>query len=183
MPVKNGHYAIIKGEGYTDIPEITSEPILFYPEVNFTLESSEIGNSEMQYLDYAFASGMIEHFCEVGKLYLTIRGRKYTPSFDFKVGETFIQQQSVQTEVDAGYEGENHIVLIEGKSVKMKDTIIRQLYYPFRKWSLDTSKKVLPIFFEKSDNVSYKFWMYQFKDEQDYNSLELIKSATYIVAK
>ena len=44
-------------------------------------------------------------------------------------------------------------------------------------------KKVLPIFFEKSDNVSYKFWMYQFKDEQDYNSLELIKSATYIVAK
>ena len=181
LPVKNGHYAIMKGEGYIQIPEIESEPILFSPKENFTLESSEVGNSEMQYLDYAFASGMIEHFCEVGKLYLTIRGRKYTPEFNFKVGNSTINQKSVQTEVDAGYEGKDHIVLIEGKSLKMKDIIIRQLYYPFRKWSIDTKKKVLPVFFEKSDHLSYQFWMYEFKDEYDYNSIELVKSAIYII--
>ena len=40
-------------------------------------------------------------------------------------------------------------ILIEGKNVKMRDVIIRQLYYPYRKWSEDTDKIVLPLFFEK----------------------------------
>jgi len=180
LPVKNGHYAIIKGEGYTEIPEINSEPILFDAKVSFHLESSLIGDSEMQHLDFAHATGMIEHFAEVGKLYLTIRGRKYTPEFMFNVGNTLVEQKSVQTEVDAGYEGESHVILIEGKNVKMKDVIIRQLYYPYRKWSKDTTKKVLPLFFEKRD-FQYMFWMYEFTDEEDYNSIRLVKSARYIM--
>ena len=180
LPVKNGHYAIIKGEGYTEIPEINAEPILFDAKVSFHLESSLIGDSEMQHLDFAHATGMIEHFAEVGKLYLTIRGRKYTPEFMFNVGNTLVEQKSVQTEVDAGYEGESHVILIEGKNVKMKDVIIRQLYYPYRKWSKDTTKKVLPLFFEKRD-FQYMFWMYEFTDEEDYNSIRLVKSARYIM--
>jgi len=180
LPVKNGHYAILKGEGYTDIPEINSEPILFDAKVDFPLESALVGDSEMQHLDFAHATGMIENFTQVGKLYLTIRGRKYTPEFTFKVGETKVEQKSVQTEVDAGFEGENHIILIEGKNVKMKDVIIRQLYYPYRKWSKDTTKKVLPLFFEKRD-FQYMFWMYEFTNEEDYNSIKLVKSARYIM--
>tara|TARA_B110000211_G_C13760595_1_gene412949 strand:- start:18 stop:224 length:207 start_codon:yes stop_codon:yes gene_type:complete len=66
----------------------------------------------MQHLDYAYAAGMIEHFACVGKLYLTIRDRKYTPKFEFNVGNTLVKQISVQTEVDAGYEGKKHIILI-----------------------------------------------------------------------
>jgi len=180
LPVKNGNYVILKGEGYTDIPEITSEPVLFDAKTDFHLESSLVGNSEMQHLDFAHATGMIEHFVNKGKLYLSIRGRKYTPEFNFNVGTTLIEQKSVQTEVDAGYEGKNHVVLIEGKNVKMKDVIIRQLYYPYRKWSKDTSKKVLPLFFEKR-GFEYMFWMYQFTDERDYNSIQLVKSTRYIM--
>jgi hypothetical protein len=123
---------------------------------------------------------MIEHFAEVGKLYLTIRGRKYTPEFTFNVGKTTVEQKSVQTEVDAGYEGEKHVILIEGKNVKMKDIIIRQLYYPYRKWSKETNKKVLPLFFEKR-GFEYMFWMYEFADEKDYNSIRLVKSTRYIM--
>jgi len=180
LPVKNGKYAIIEGEGYTEIPEIRSNPIYFDTRLEFPLESSTIGNSEMQHLDYAYATGMIEHFSDVGKLYLTIRGRKYTPEFSFKVGKMTIEQKSVQTEVDAGYEGKKHVILIEGKNVKMKDVIIRQLYYPYRKWSEDTDKIVLPLFFEKKGK-EYMFWMYKFTEHENYNSIQLVKSAKYII--
>ena len=180
LPVKNGYYAIIKGQGYTDIPEITSEPILYDAKLDFPIESSLVGNSEMQHLDFAYATGMIEDFVGIGKLYLTIRGRKYTPEFSFRVRNTLVEQKSVQTEVDAGYEGKNHVILIEGKNVKMKDIIIRQLYYPYRKWSKETTKEVLPLFFEKR-GFEYMFWMYEFTDEHNYNSIRLVKSARYIM--
>ncbi|MDR2659374.1 MAG: hypothetical protein LBC27_05220 [Spirochaetaceae bacterium] len=61
---------------------------------------------------------------------------QYTPKFDFTAGR-FNQKiivESVQTEVDAGYEGKNQIVLIEAKNSQTKNTIIRQLYYPYRQW-------------------------------------------------
>ena len=138
----------------------------------------------MQHLDYAHAAGMIEDFCQVGELFLTIRGRKYTPPFSFRVGATTLHQQSVQTEVDAGYEGEEHLVLIEGKNTGVNEVIIRQLYYPYRKWAEEISrphgKKVIPVFFEKR-GIEYMFWMYEFTVEDDYNSITLVKSQKYIV--
>ncbi len=180
LPVKNGHYAIVKGEGYMEIPEIPEATIHFRPKNGFELQSARVGNSEMQHLDFAHASGMIEDFVDEGQLYLTIRGRKYTPEFSFTVGKTNIIQKGVQTEVDAGYEGREVVVLIEGKNTKMKDTIIRQLYYPFRKWSKETDKRVIPMFFEKRGD-EYLFWMYEFTDPLDYNRIKLIKSTKYIV--
>ena len=178
LPVRNGHYVIVRGEGYIDISEIDAPPIEFTPAHGFELRSSEIGDSEMQHLDFAHASGMLEHFVGEGRLYLTIRGRKYTPEFSFHVGGSQITQKSVQTEVDAGYEGEEVVVLVEGKNTKVKDTIIRQLYYPYRKWALDTGKRVIPMFFEKNGD-EYMFWMYEFTDPEDYNSIRLVKSGKY----
>ena len=43
LTVKNGEYAIVKGEGYIDIPEIISEPVLFEPKIKFRLFSKELG--------------------------------------------------------------------------------------------------------------------------------------------
>ena len=90
----------------------------------------------------------------------------------------------MQTEVDAGYEGENHLVLIEGKNTGVNEVIIRQLYYPYRKWSEEITKaygkKVIPLFFEKR-GFEYMFWMYEFTDEYDYNSIKLIKTRRYII--
>jgi len=84
----------------------------------------------------------------------------------------------VQTEVDAGYEGRNQIVLIEAKNSATKNTIIRQLYYPFRQWQIHTKKKVNILFFEKRKDV-YSLWEFGFADEKDYNSIELLKSAKF----
>ena len=178
LPTKNGHYVIVKGKGYTDIPEIKSGVELFSSKLDFPLLSSTVGSSEMQHLDYAHAIGLIEHFVDEGELFLTIRGRKYTPEFKFTVGNNEITQKSVQTEVDAGFEGKDTVVLIEAKNMKMDNIIIRQLYYPYRKWKIDTGKKVVPLFFEKR-GLDYMMWKYEFTDETDYNSIKLVKSAKY----
>ena len=178
LPVKNGFYYIVQGEGYIDIPEITSPIIPFQAHTEFDFQTPLVGNSEMQHLDYAHVIGLTEHFVGEGKLYLTIRGRKYTPEFSFLVGSHLVESKSVQTEVDAGYEGKNIVVLIEGKNIKMDNIITRQLYYPYRKWSLDTSKKVIPLFFEKRGD-EYMFWRYEFTNPEDYTSAKLVHSARY----
>lgn len=182
LPKKNGAYYIIKGEGYVDIPDITTAIIDYHKQLDFDLESSKIGDSEMQHLDYAYANSLIRTFMQDPSLVLTIRGRKYTPEFTVKVCGFEIEVKSVQTEVDAGYEGKEQIVLIEAKNSSSTTEIIRQLYYPFRQWSENTTKKVIPVFFEKrivKNEDIYYIWQYEFTDINDYNSIKLVKSARY----
>ena len=115
-------------------------------------------------------------------LVLTIRGRKYTPQFNFVASEINLEVSGVQTEVDAGYEGKDKIVLIEAKNSANTDTIIRQLYYPYRQWQEHTKKTVYPLFFEKRkinrENIYY-IWQFEFTDINNYNSIRLVKSARY----
>lgn len=182
LPKHNGEYYILKGEGYIDVPDITSDIQDYNSKLDFELESSHVGDSEMQYLDFAYANSLIRTFMEDSSLVLTIRGRKYTPYFTCKVGNNNLEISSVQTEVDAGYEGRTSIVLIEAKNFSATNVIIRQLYYPFRQWTEETSKTVYPVFFEKriikGENVFY-IWQFQFTNNEDYNSIELVKSGRY----
>lgn len=186
LPKKNGTYYIIKGEGYVDVPDITSPIIDYHKQLDFDLESSKIGDSEMQHLDYAYANSLIRTFMNDPSLVLTIRGRKYTPQFSFRVNGFDIQVQSVQTEVDAGYEGRDQIVLIEAKNSSTNTEIIRQLYYPFRQWSENTNKRVIPLFFEKriiDGEEIYYIWQYEFTDRDDYNSIRLVRAERYRIVK
>lgn len=180
LPVKNKFYVIVKGEGYVDIPDITTEPEAYDSKLDFKLETSEIGNSEMQHVDFAYASSLIRTFMEDESLVLTIRGRKYTPEFSFHVGNQKINTTSVQTEVDAGFEGKDKIVLIEAKNAKTRNTIIRQLFYPYKQWKLQVKKEVFLLFFEKRGQLYY-IWQYGFNDENDYNSIVLINSKRYFI--
>jgi hypothetical protein len=180
LPVRNGIYVILEGEGYVDIPEIASKTEIYRSKLDFELKTSYIGDSEMQHLDFAYASSLIRSFMNDTTLVLTIRGRKYTPRFDFTAGKynQKITVESVQTEVDAGYEGRTQVVLIEAKNSQTKNTIIRQLYYPYRQWRHHTSKKVNVLFFEKRGNI-YSLWNYEFSDTNNYGSIKLLNSAQY----
>ncbi len=178
LPVKNGKYVIVKGEGYFDIPEITTKAKFYQSKISFELETSQVGNSEMQHLDFAYATSIIRTFFNDDSLVLTIRGRKYTPEFSFYVGNQKITTKSVQTEVDAGYEGKDKIILVEAKNSKTQNTVIRQLFYPFRQWSEYTQKQICLVFFEKRDS-EYMLWQYKFKNKDDYNSIELVNSCKY----
>lgn len=180
LPVKNGYYNIIKGEGYVDIPEIKDEITVYVSKLDFKLDTAKVGDSEMQHLDYAYAASLIRTFTNDPSLVLTIRGRKYTPDFSFYVGKQLIKVSSVQTEVDAGYEGKNQLVLIEAKNFNASNVIIRQLYYPFKQWQSQTEKKVATLFFDKErgQNV-YSIWQFEFTDHDNYNSIKLVKSGRF----
>jgi len=180
LPIKNGEYVIIKGEGYVDIPTISNTQQNYRSHLDFDLDTSLVGNSEMQHLDFAYASSLIRTFMQDSSLVLTIRGRKYTPEFSFKVGTHSINVKSVQTEVDAGYEGKHQVVLVEAKNSKAQNVIIRQLYYPFRQWQTHTTKTVVTLFFEKS-NDTYFIWHFRFNEIENYNSIELVKAGKFKV--
>lgn len=179
LPSNNGNFLIIKGEGYVDIPEVTSDVQEYVSKLDFNLDTSKIGDSEMQHLDFAYASSLIRTFMEDPSLVLTIRGRKYTPAFEFQVNGQNIKTHGVQTEVDAGYEGEDKVVLIEAKNKSTKNTIIRQLYYPYRQWQEHTKKKVYTLFFEKTAENVYSIWEFEFTDLKNYNSIRLVKSGKF----
>jgi hypothetical protein len=178
LPTKNGYYAIVQGEGYIDIPDIKTTSKIYNSKLDFKLDTSEIGNSERQHLDFAYAASLVRTFMDDETLVLTIRGRKYTPKFSFNVRKQPLTVESVQTEVDAGYEGKNQVVLIEAKNSQTTNTIIRQLFYPFRQWSHHTTKTMRTLFFEKRDNV-YLLWQFDFHDKHDYNSIQLTKSQKF----
>jgi hypothetical protein len=182
LPIKNGVYAIIKGEGYVDIPEIKTTKTLYTSQLDFKLDTVTVGNSEMQHLDFAYASSLIRTFMQDKSLVLTIRGRKYTPSFAFHVGRHRINVSGVQTEVDAGYEGRNQVVLVEAKKPSAQNVIIRQLYYPFQQWQTHTQKQVVTLFFQKQAET-YSIWQFRFDEIDDYNSIELVKSGKFIITQ
>jgi len=178
LTIKNGEYVIVRGEGYVDIPEIDTDREGYVSQLDFHLDTSLIGNSEMQHLDFAYASSLIRNFMNDSSLVLTIRGRKYTPRFSFRVGPSIIDVRGVQTEVDAGYEGRTQVVLVEAKSSSTQNVIIRQLYYPFRQWQAHTQKQVVTLFFQKNADT-YSVWHFRFNDVEDYNSIELVNSRRF----
>ena len=183
LPYTNTSRMIFKGEGYFDIPKLDNSSIIDF-EINpeFKLEASSIGSSEMQHLDYAFAVGIVQDFVGIKNLYLTIRGRKYA-TFNYRVLGTEIVARGVQTEVDAGYEGEDEIALFESKNdTKITNEIIRQLFFPKRKWEEDTTKKIRTFFSQyNKKEKSLSFYEYAFKEKLEYTSLELVKTAKYIL--
>ncbi|EMI4815940.1 hypothetical protein V6N98_001375 [Campylobacter upsaliensis] len=183
LPIKNGEYILCKGDGYVDIPNIETKAISYKSKLDFELKSASVGDSEMQHLDFAYASSLIRTFMQDESLVLSIRGRKYTPEFDFntKLYQN-IKIKSVQTEVDSGFESREKIVLVEAKNNLAQNVIIRQLYYPLRQWSIHTQKEITTLFFEKRSD-EFLIWEFIFNDIKNYNSIELKRSAKFIINK
>ncbi len=180
LPASNKAWVVVKGEGYIDIPEINTAPVQVKSKLDFEIESFSVGISEMQYLDYAFVHGITQQFLEDESIELTVRGRKRTPHFNYFVKGVEVKCEGVQTEVDAGYEGKDSLTLVEAKSSKIKNEIIRQLYFPYRKWLMDINKPVRNVFFQfEEDTKTLSFWEYGFEDYLKYDSIYLIKSEKY----
>lgn len=179
LPLKNGHYAVLKGQGYHQ-PEPCPDPVDFPQRHSFRLETSESGLSEMQHLDLAFNSGMFSEFAAETALYPTLRGRKFSPAFAFTVGEHRLEIESVQIEIDQGYEGPDCIIVVEAKIGECDDFHLRQLYYPYRSWRERSSKTVRPIFFTYEPATAvYRFREYSFDPPEVYGTPRLVRAAAY----
>ena len=187
LPIKNGEYALVRGNGFHKLECLPEPPTVFRPQLDFELVTLNVGNSEMQYLDYCYNIGLFEKFARVTGLRQTIRGRKRLPTIDFSVGKVgpIHVKAGVQIEVDSGCEGRDDIVLIEAKVGQPPDFIIRQLFYPYRKWRIEIPAKQIRPWFFCSEEISgprlYKFWEYEFADDAQYQSLRLTRSENFLV--
>ena len=187
LPVKNGEYVLVRGNGYHVLEKLPEPPTVFRPQLDFELETLGVGDSEAQHLDYSFNVGLIERFARAPGLRQTIRNRKRMPAINFFVGRVGPIQVNagVQVEVDLGCEGRNDVILIEAKTGEPKDFIVRQLFYPYRKWRLEVpKKKTRPLFFcsrEVANRRFYQFWEYEFTDDGQYQSLQLKTGESFLV--
>lgn len=187
LPVKNGEYVLVRGNGYHVLEKLPEPPTIFRPQLDFELETLGVGDSEAQHLDYSFNVGLIERFSETPGLRQTIRNRKRMPAIDFFVGKVGPVRvgAGVQVEVDLGCEGRSDVILIEAKTGEPKDFIVRQLFYPYRKWRLEIPKKATRPFFFCSLEIAgkrlYQFWEYKFADDSQYQSLRLKRGESFLI--
>lgn len=140
--------------------------------------------SEALALNSAYSSGMLSCFLGEENLYPTISGRMKSSSFSFKVAGKrrphHIEVNNAQIEIDGGYEGEDSITLIEAKNRLASDFLVRQLYYPFRRWESEMRKPVRSVFLTYTNGI-YHFREYTFRDTDCYNSIELLREARYVI--
>lgn len=188
LPISNGDYALLPGDGYFDLPAAGVPVPWQLPPLAASIKTlpwKGSVQSESQSIDMAFASGILSDFLGDEALYLTIRGRLRSPKFDFSflAGTTHFSFSSsgVQVEVDAGFEGKN-IYLIEAKIGSRSNLHVRQLYYPFRMWNeLVPDKKVSTVFLTYSDRV-FSLFEFEFSPKTEYNSIRLKRRKDYLLS-
>ena len=187
LPINNGEYIIGKYELFKNISNTKYEDIepkkVELPDFIETIDPDNI-YSESNALNVALLSGMIKD--SIGEdVVETIQGKMRATGFNFDIdgvdGKSYIEIEKPAMEIDVGYEGKNTVVLIEAKNYLPKDFIIRQLYFPYRHWLGKVTKPIIPVFFAY-DNGIYTFFIYEFTDANNYNSLELKCIKRYIIS-
>lgn len=190
LPTTRGRYLIGQYDAYKKLSynkKIETKRISF-PSWIETVDYMNL-YSEAAVISCAFASGIIQDVMEeeIGTVILpTVSGRMSTKSFDFKIKSSInnnfhnISVQNSQCEIDGGYESLNKLILLEAKNCASSDFLIRQLYYPYRLWSNKITKEVVPVFLTYSNDI-FSFFIYEFSDPNNYNSIKLIKQKNYII--
>ncbi len=184
LPISRGGYILGHFETFSSFnsDDIAVSPIEFPTNLE-SIDYREI-NSEATAINCAYVSRMLYDFTGDENQLPTVSGRMSSSSFSFKInsinGPFNISVLNSQIEIDAGYEGDNSLTLIEAKNYLSNDFLIRQLYYPLKLWSGKISKKIRPIFLTYSNGI-FHLREYFFSDLDNYNSLELVGHKKYVV--
>lgn len=182
LAVANGEYLLLPGNVFAPVRQCTIFDT-FQSRLSFPLVTSCRGMGESDYLDNAFNSGLLSQFTGIEELYFTIRGRERINRFDFKIASSDldISVGGVQIEVDAGYEGEQDVVLIEAKIGHRTHFNIRQVYYPFRYFAdIASRKRIQTLYFEYDmQKATYTFYEFAFADPSIFDSIHQIRCCSY----
>ena len=187
LPISRSKYIIGCFDAYLNVKYSTDiEPIdIEFPSYIESIDYTHL-YSEASAISCAFNTGIIDELLGE-KTWFTLSGRMSSGCFNFKI-KNYLNNQSYpisvinsQCEIDGGFESENYLILIEAKKYQIDDFIIRQLYYPYRLWSQKITKKVIPVLMTYSNDI-FSFFIYEFQNESDYNSIRLIDQKSYIIA-
>lgn len=179
LPIRRDAYLIGRFDLYQPFPE-QAGPLTTMP-VPQHIKSIDFDNlsSEAAALTAASLSGMLDDFLG-GQHVPTVSGRMSTQRLPMTVGGDSIVVDRAQMEIDAGFESAEHLVLLEAKNHVSPDFNIRQLYFPFRRFSLALEKEVVPVYLVYSNGV-FHFYRYVFRHPADFRSIELVAAHRYIL--
>lgn len=189
LPTARGRYIIGAFDAYHGLDKLSDKvKRVQFPSQYETLNIDNI-NSEATALNVAYVSGILNDFIGDDNLMPTVNGRMASGHFSFDMAldtkkiitgqeSLAIKIQNSQIEIDAGYEGDNTLSLIEAKNVISDDFLVRQVYFPYRTWSNKVGKPINNIFMTYS-NEMYNLYQYQFEDINSPSSIKLVKSQIY----
>lgn len=189
LPLSRNRYVIGFFETHeTLVYDLKADPVYMPLPPDLNLQSLDPANlySETAAINCAHLAGIIDDV--VGEqTYLSVNGRMTTGTFDMRVKNspkgnapyTLIVDRA-QCEVDGGFEGPGHFVLLEAKNLTMPNFLVRQLYYPYRLWSGRLTKSIIPVLMTYSNDI-FDFFVYDFEELADYNSLRLVQHKRYTV--
>jgi hypothetical protein len=142
--------------------------------------------SESIAVNCAYITGMIDNLLNQRSIHV-ISGRMSTGCFYFEINHTVktdnnysISVNNSQCEIDAGFETDDYLMIIEAKNYSVDDFLIRQLYYPYRLWKSRISKQVIPVLMTFSNDI-FNFYIFQFKDDYQYDSIQLINHKKFVI--
>lgn len=185
LPLTRGTYALGRFEIFhtiepSDNIELTNLTFTSHFE---TLNFDNI-TSETTAINCAYVSKILEDFLGE-EITPTVSGRMSSDSFQFKITAADNTQKQInidraQIEIDAGYESTDSFSLLEAKNHFSDDFVIRQLYYPYRKWQAAIKKQIRNLFLTYSNGI-FELREYKFLKLHNYNSLHLVQCKKYAI--
>lgn len=184
LPLTRGTYALGRFEIFHK-SEVHNEAL---KNLSFTshFESLDFDNitSETTAVSCAYVSKILEDFLGE-EITPTVSGRMSSDRFQFEIfvagnSKTSINVDRAQIEIDAGFESAESFSLLEAKNHFSDDFVIRQLYYPYRKWQAAITKRVRNLFLTYSNGV-FELREYEFLHLNDYNSIHLVQCKKYAI--
>lgn len=185
LPISRGKYVLSRINTFqsVDTSDIPIEPVDIPTHIE-TIDFQQI-TSEPAAISAAFHAGILNRFIGKRELFHTISGRMGSGDFSFVVdragpaeGPLNVTVQKAQVEIDAGFETDDALFLVEAKNSPVSDFNIRQLYYPYRLWANSIGKTVRNIFLSYSNGV-YDIAEYIFTESHNFSSIQPLNRARY----
>ena len=168
------------------------EPIAASERIVWPYRPSILNNtddSESHIISLAFNQRIIHDFlfgdiAADPKIYMS---RRTKISHSYQIGNVFVDLDRLQMEMDATFELNGDVVVVEGKNGFPKDFAVYQLFHPF----LDYHRKEIPgvrsiegCYLAKKvvdGQPVLRLYRYAFDDPRDITSLRLRKKAEYVL--
>lgn len=184
LPDSRGSYVIGYFDAYRELPEMERKiKHVDFPNYLETISKTNI-NSEANVINVLGVTNILEDFLSESGLVQTISGRMKSGEFNFSIQDVKTRElhdihvKNAQIEIDAGFENEGCVCIMEAKNIVHKDFIVRQLYYPYRLWEEKISKPVRTVFMVYSNNI-FRLLEYEFTNVNCYSSIQFVRQKNY----
>lgn len=186
IPLSNSSFII---STFKTFQRLTAPPQEITP-VNFPSHIQSIDyrniNSKANAVSCAFLTKMLHDFSEEA-IEPTISGEIIIDELKFiinsKGGKQELTIENIRINIDGGFEGHNSMYLIIAKNSildESDDLLISNLYFPYRQWEAEISKRIRPIFLTYSNGL-FHFREFQFIEKENINSIKLVKQKVYSI--